>query len=144
MSCTKDFVTSDNESILFSLGAIKGVGDPAIENIIQERSKKPFENLNEFVSRVDLKKVDKRSLEPLIKSGALDSFNEDRFEMINKLEGALKFAKQKTELKESNIDDLFGEISNSIEMKQSYQPAKTLVAGVYARLVAALMRSCLP
>ena len=121
---TKDFVTLDNESILFSLGAIKGVGDPAIENIIQERSKKPFENLNEFVSRVDLKKVDKRSLEPLIKSGALDSFNEDRFEMINKLEGALKFAKQKTELKESNIDDLFGEISNSIEMKQTKLSSK--------------------
>ena len=123
-SSTKDFVTLDNESILFSLGAIKGVGDPAIENIIQERSKKPFDNLNEFVSRVDLKKVDKRSLEPLIKSGALDSFGQDRFEMINKLEGALKYARQKTELKESKIDDLFGEISNSIQIKEDKSVSK--------------------
>ena len=123
-SSTKDFVTLDNESILFSLGAIKGVGDPAIENIIQERLKKPFDNLNEFVSRVDLKKVDKRSLEPLIKSGALDSFGQDRFEMINKLEGALKYARQKTELKESKIDDLFGEISNSIQIKEDKSVSK--------------------
>ena len=113
----KDFVAIDNETIVFGLGAIKGVGDPAVEDIISERSKKTFQNLNEFVSRVDLKKVDKRSLEPLIKSGALDSFEDDRFVMLNKLEGALKFARQKIELKESKIDDLFGEISDSIEVK---------------------------
>ena len=120
----KDFVTLDNETILFGLGAIKGVGDPAIENIIEERTKKTFQNLNEFVSRIDLKKVDKRSLEPLIKSGALDNFGENRFEMLGKLEGALKFARQKTEFKESKIDDLFGEISDSIEVKDTKLSSK--------------------
>ena len=120
----KDFVSLDNETILFGLGAIKGVGDPAIENIIEERTNKTFQNLNEFVSRIDLKKVDKRSLEPLIKSGALDNFGENRFEMLGKLEGALKFARQKTEFKESKIDDLFGEISDSIEVKDTKLSSK--------------------
>ncbi len=120
----KDFVTLDNETILFGLGAIKGVGDPAIENIVEERTKKTFQNLNEFVSRIDLKKVDKRSLEPLIKSGALDNFGENRFEMLGKLEGAIKFARQKTEFKESKIDDLFGEISDSIEVKDTKLSSK--------------------
>ncbi len=115
----KDFITLDNETILFGLGAIKGVGDPAIENIILERTKKTFQNLNEFVSRIDLKKVDKRSLEPLIKSGSLDIFKENRYEMLENLEGAMKFARQKTEIKESKIDDLFGEISDSIEISNS-------------------------
>ena len=125
----RDFIAIDNETILFGLGAIKGVGDPAIENIIEERTKKSFQNLNEFVSRIDLKKADKRSLEPLIKSGALDNFGENRFEMLGKLEGALKFARQKTEFKESKIDDLFGEISDSIEVKDTKLSNKFLEIG---------------
>ena len=125
----RDFIAIDNETILFGLGAIKGVGDPAIENIIEERTKKYFQNLNEFVSRIDLKKADKRSLEPLIKSGALDNFGENRFEMLGKLEGALKFARQKTEFKESKIDDLFGEISDSIEVKDTKLSNKFLEIG---------------
>ena len=125
----RDFIAIDNETILFGLGAIKGVGDPAIENIIEERTKKSFQNLNEFVSRIDLKKADKRSLEPLIKSGALDNFGENRFEMLGKLEGALKFARQKTEFKESKIDDLFGEISDSIEVRDTKLSNKFLEIG---------------
>ena len=125
----RDFIAIDNETILFGLGAIKGVGDPAIENIIEERTKKSFQNLNEFVSRIDLKKADKRSLEPLIKSGALDNFGENRFEMLGKLEGALKFARQKTEFKESKIDDLFGEISDSIEVRDIKLSKKFLEIG---------------
>ena len=125
----RDFIAIDNETILFGLGAIKGVGDPAIENIIEERTKKSFQNLNEFVSRIDLKKADKRSLEPLIKSGALDDFGENRFEMLGKLEGALKFARQKTEFKESKIDDLFGEISDSIEVRDTKLSNKFLEIG---------------
>ncbi len=125
----RDFIAIDNETILFGLGAIKGVGDPAIKNIIEERTKKSFQNLNEFVSRIDLKKADKRSLEPLIKSGALDNFGVNRFEMLGKLEGALKFARQKTEFKESKIDDLFGEISDSIEVRDTKLSKKFLEIG---------------
>ena len=120
----KDFITLDNETILFGLGAIKGVGEPAIENIIEERSIQEFKSLNDFTSRVDLKRVDKRSIEPLIKSGAMDAFSKDRVNMLEKVEGALKFARQKIETKESGINDLFGEIEESIKIKESSEPSK--------------------
>lgn len=120
----KDFITIDNETILFGLGAIKGVGEPAIENIIEERKAKKFNCLNDFTSRVDLKRVDKRSIEPLIKSGAMDSFSEDRIVMLEKVEGALKFARQKTETRESGIQDLFGEINDSMKMEENSVPSK--------------------
>tara|TARA_B100001093_G_scaffold44867_8_gene38100 strand:- start:21922 stop:25377 length:3456 start_codon:yes stop_codon:yes gene_type:complete len=122
----RDFITIDNETILFGLGAIKGVGEPAIENIIEERKAKTFNSLNDFTSRVDLKRVDKRSIEPLIKSGAMDSFSEDRIVLLKKVEGALRFARQKTETRESGIQDLFGEINDSMKMEENSAPSKFL------------------
>ena len=108
-----NFVNEGDNEILFGLGAIKGLGKTAIENIILEREKKPFENLYDFCARVDLSKVDKRGIEPLIKSGAMDSFNLSRKEMLESLEDAMKYAKQNTMTQESGISDLFGGISES-------------------------------
>ena len=72
-----------------------------------------FENLYDFCARVDLSKVDKRGIEPLIKCGAMDSFNLSRKEMLESLEDAMKYAKQNTMTQESGISDLFGGISES-------------------------------
>lgn len=60
-------------SIRFGLEAVKGVGSSAIEIMISERSKAPFATFEEFISRVDGKKVNKKVIESLIKSGAFDS-----------------------------------------------------------------------
>ena len=108
-----NFVNQGDNEILFGLGAIKGLGKAAIENIISERERKPFENLYDFCARVDLSKVDKRGIEPLIKSGAMDSFNTSRKEMLESLEDAMKYAKQNTMTQESGISDLFGGIGDS-------------------------------
>jgi DNA polymerase-3 subunit alpha len=60
-------------AIRFGLGAIKNVGQGPVEIICQARAKGgPFENLNEFVARVDLRAAGKRALESLIKVGAMD------------------------------------------------------------------------
>ncbi len=73
-----DFTITDlpdnKPAIRFGLGAIKNVGQGPVDLILAARQEGPFANLNDFIQRVDLRTVGKRSLECLIKVGALDSF----------------------------------------------------------------------
>jgi DNA polymerase-3 subunit alpha len=77
-----DFTIEDREgkksAVRFGLGAIKNVGLAPIELILEARQKGKFKDLNDFARRVDLGKVGKRSLECLIKVGAMDSFGSRR------------------------------------------------------------------
>src|SRR5690606_23458605 len=72
-----DFTIEDrpekSPAIRFGLGAVKNVGQGPVDLIITARRDGPFANLNDFIQRVDLRAVGKRSLECLIKVGALDS-----------------------------------------------------------------------
>lgn len=71
-----DFVI-EGGSIRFGLGAIKGIGDGPINAIVSARQEGgPFANLGDFVKRVDLRQVNRKGLECLIKAGALDCFGE--------------------------------------------------------------------
>ena len=115
---SKDFISLNEENILFGLGAIKGVGDSAIENIIEVRSKGEFKSLKDFCLRVDLSKVDKRCLEPLIKSGAMDIFSEDRFKLLEQMEDILKLARQELENLENGQTDMFGVQEFTIRKKK--------------------------
>ncbi|MHB1844728.1 MAG: DNA polymerase III subunit alpha [Deltaproteobacteria bacterium] len=62
--------------IRFGLGGIKGVGEAAIEAIIEARSQKPFAGLFDFCERVDLRRVNRKVIEALVKAGALDLTSE--------------------------------------------------------------------
>jgi len=66
--------TIEGTSIRFGLSAIKNVGVAAIETIVAARLEKPFSDLADLCSRVDLSKVNKKTIESLIKAGAFDSF----------------------------------------------------------------------
>lgn len=68
-----DFIIEDGR-IRFGLSAIKNVGTAAIDSIIEARSHGHFRSLVDFMSRVDLQKVNKKTLESLIKAGAMDRF----------------------------------------------------------------------
>jgi DNA polymerase-3 subunit alpha len=76
--------TVKGDKIFFSLGAIKGVGQSAVEAIVEARKEKPegFETLEEFFKSVDLRKVNKKTIECLIKSGAFDGYGFNRAELI--------------------------------------------------------------
>jgi DNA polymerase-3 subunit alpha len=75
-----DFGVNNNDEIRFGLGAIKGVGEAASENIIAERKKNgPFVDVWDFMTRVNLKAVNKKCMENLIKAGAFDGFGIDRY-----------------------------------------------------------------
>jgi DNA polymerase-3 subunit alpha len=79
--------------IRFGLGAIKGVGDVAAENIIKEREKNgDFKNFSDFMGRVDLRVVNKRVAECLIFSGAFDEFAVDRLHLAHSLERVMSEA----------------------------------------------------
>ncbi len=86
--------TVDGSQIRFGLVAVKNVGENAIESIIAGRAEKRLESLFDFCERVDLKKVNKRVVESLIKCGAFDSTGAKRSQMMAALEGALDYGQR--------------------------------------------------
>jgi DNA polymerase-3 subunit alpha len=86
--------TVDGTQIRFGLVAVKNVGESAIESIIASRTDQPFESLFDFCERVDLKKVNKRVIESLIKCGAFDSTGAKRSQMMAALESALEYGQR--------------------------------------------------
>ncbi len=79
--------------ILFGLRGIKNVGEIALENIIEERSKKgPFLDLLDFCKRVDLRTANKRVVESLICAGAFDALPGNRAQKFHELEHIIELA----------------------------------------------------
>ncbi|MFA5960116.1 MAG: DNA polymerase III subunit alpha [Tatlockia sp.] len=102
------FTVSDNATILYGLGAIKGVGESAIQCIVEERNKNgAYQDLFSFCQRLDLRKVNRRVLEALIKSGAMDGWGLERAVLFRTLEKALKVAEKFHQNQSSGQTDLF-------------------------------------
>jgi len=103
------FSVADNESIRYGLGAIKGVGRGAVEAIVDEREQRgDFKSLKDFCRRVDLDKVNRRALEAMIKSGAMDDFGLSRRQLLLEMPEALKSADQEARAKAAGQNDMFG------------------------------------
>ena len=106
--CEHRFNVADEQSVVYGLGAIKGVGEAAIESISEERKAHgQYKDLFDFCKRVELKKVNRRTLEGLIMSGAMDVFGQNRATLMATLPAALKLAEQENRNREAGIDDLF-------------------------------------
>jgi len=106
--------SNDSEGrIIYGFGAIKGVGQSAIEAVLQEReSNGPFKGLFDLCQRVDLRRVNKRVLEALAKGGAFDTFGSNRAAYLLNLEKALKSAEQFQKMRRAGQNDLFGLVSD--------------------------------
>ncbi len=103
------FTVDGDDTIVYGLGAIKGVGEGAIDGVIEARSESgPFADLFDFCRRVDLRKANRRVLEALIRAGALDGLGANRCTLMNQLPVALRMAEQHGEMREAGQDDLFG------------------------------------
>ncbi|MEW8626372.1 MAG: DNA polymerase III subunit alpha [Candidatus Thiodiazotropha sp.] len=103
------FTAIDEKTVVYGLGAIKGVGESAIESVIQEReSHGVFEDIFEFCRRIDLRKVNRRVLESLIRAGALDGLGANRATLMLQLPLALKLAEQHHAMEAVGQNDLFG------------------------------------
>ncbi len=108
------FTVDDSNNIIYGLGAIKGLGEGPVENIIAARKSDPFKDLFDFCTRVDSRKVNKRALEALIRCGALDAIGPDgeaglrRAVMLAAMDEAVKLAEQNARNADSGMGDLFG------------------------------------
>ncbi|MDP3837513.1 MAG: DNA polymerase III subunit alpha, partial [Methylococcales bacterium] len=95
--------------IVYGLGALKGAGEAAIEDMTIERDKHgAFSGLTDLCKRVDLRKFNKRVLEALIRAGAFDSFDDNRAALMAELPTALKIAEQHGKMAATGQNDLFG------------------------------------
>ncbi|WP_069636434.1 DNA polymerase III subunit alpha [Campylobacter pinnipediorum] len=108
--------------IIFGLSAIKGVGGAAVDNIIEERKDKDFEDINDLVSRIDAFKVNKKVLESLIYSGAFTSFNISRKCLINNIDNIMDACKKSANIKRNSSESLFAddETMSNVEVELSY------------------------
>ncbi|MEK8079740.1 DNA polymerase III subunit alpha [Pseudomonas sp. XK-1] len=117
------FTVNDGGWIVYGLGAIKGVGEGPVEAIVEARQEGPFKDLFDFCSRVDLKRINKRTLEALIRSGALDrlgphfheelkaykaNIDRNRGVLLAAMEEAVQAAEQTARSHDSGHMDLFG------------------------------------
>ncbi|MCB1803349.1 MAG: DNA polymerase III subunit alpha, partial [Gammaproteobacteria bacterium] len=103
------FTVDGDDTVVYGLGAIKGVGEGAIEGIVESRGRDgKFRDLFDFCRRIDLKKANRRVLESLIRAGALDRIGANRATLMIQLPLALKMAEQQAELLATGQDDLFG------------------------------------
>ncbi|NLC69976.1 MAG: DNA polymerase III subunit alpha [Desulfuromonadaceae bacterium] len=100
------FTVHDN-AIRFGLGAVKGVGCAALESVLEPRREKPFASLYDFCERVDLRKVNKKVAEALIKCGAFDALPGHRAQQLAALEHAMELGQKAQREREQGQVSLF-------------------------------------
>ncbi len=103
------FSAINDRTIAYGLGAIKGVGESAIESIVDQRNAGgEYAGLLDFCQRLELNKVNKKVLEALVRSGAMDSLGRNRAENLRQLPAVMKTAEQHGRMVRSGQGDLFG------------------------------------
>ncbi|MED5315406.1 MAG: DNA polymerase III subunit alpha [Pseudomonadota bacterium] len=101
--------------IRYGLGAIKGLGEGPIGNLLAAREEGPFSSLFDLCARTDPRKMNRRALEALIKSGALDELGVERWVMLAALDDAIKAAEQVASNTAAGMTDLFGDVMTASE-----------------------------
>ena len=103
----------EGESIVFGLGAIKGLGKPVVSAVVEEREKNgPFKNIFDLAERVDTKVLTKNSLELLVKSGTLDLLHPNRAQSMAVVERSIQSAASLQRDRSRGQMNLFGGDSN--------------------------------
>jgi len=106
------FTVEDDRTLCYGLGAIKGVGTAATDGLVAERERNgPYGNLFDFCRRADPHKLNRRSLEALIRSGALDHQGANRATLMASLDAALQWAEQHSRDAVAGQNDLFGTLA---------------------------------
>ncbi len=117
------FSVPDDKTILYGLGAIKGVGRAAVESLIAEREANgPYRSLVEFCRRVDHDKINRRALEAMVKSGAMDTLGESRRSMMNQVPEALRSADQVAKAAAAGQNDMFGLAEPALDTNDNKPP----------------------
>jgi DNA polymerase-3 subunit alpha len=103
------FTVAGPGTIRYGLGAIKGVGEGAVDAIVGEREQGgAYRDLVDLCRRVDLTLAGKRTLEAMVKAGCFDGFNRTRASLAAALPAAIQLGEQRTRATAAGQDDLFG------------------------------------
>lgn len=106
-------VVPETNQIRFGMAAIKNVGTGAVEEILRAREESSFESLEDFLTRVNCRVVNRKAMESLIKAGAFDRFN-DRYTLLHNLDMLLAFASRVQKQANSGQTDIFGSLIEDI------------------------------
>ncbi|MDA0773033.1 MAG: DNA polymerase III subunit alpha [Cyanobacteria bacterium] len=112
-----------DKSIVFGMKAVKGVGDGPSQSIVVERNENGvFKDFFDFCCRIDHKKVNKKTIESLIKCGAFDGMGAGRKAMIDNLESFINRSKRSQEEKTRGQGNLFAALGAEVEVSALTSP----------------------
>ena len=135
-SCGYRFTVNPEGDIVYGLGAIKGLGEGPIEAIVSARADGGgFKDLFDFCRRIDLKKINRRSLEAMVRAGVLDKLGppssdkrssfHDRATILATLPDAIAAADQDARNEAAGIMDMFGAVDESPATAVEWKPARS-------------------
>ena len=118
------FTVAGAGTIRYGLGAVKGVGQGAVDAIIEERVRGGlFRNLADLCGRVDPRQIGRRTLEAMVKAGCFDCFGRNRATLASLLPGAMQLGEQSTRAVAAGQDDLFGGLAEPARSAEAPSPA---------------------
>ncbi|EKF75119.1 DNA polymerase III subunit alpha [Alcanivorax hongdengensis A-11-3] len=130
-SCGYRFTVNPQGDIVYGLGAIKGLGEGPIDAIVSARDdgKGDFKDLFDFCRRIDLKKINRRSLEAMVRAGVLDKLGpngdfHDRATLLATLPDAIAAADQDARNEAAGMMDMFGAVDESPATAVAWKPAR--------------------
>ncbi len=104
-----EFAVADAKTIRYGLGAVKGVGQGAVAGLIAEREAHgPYRSLAELCRRTDLTRINRRTLEALIRSGSMDTLGPNRATLLDSLPAAMQLGDQNARAHQAGQNDMFG------------------------------------
>ncbi len=110
------FTVNEQDQIVYGLGAVKGVGEGPVAAIVEARKEGgDFKDLFDFCERVGVKNINKRVLEALVRSGAVDSLGPSRALLMEAIPDAVKAADQNARNEDAGMGDLFGSLMETVE-----------------------------
>lgn len=108
-----EFAVGGERTIRYGLGAVRGVGQGAVEELIKEREVRgPYKSLEDLCRRLDLQKVNRRVLEALLRSGSLDGLGTNRATLMHRLPAAMQLGDQNSKAQDAGQNDMFGLMSD--------------------------------
>ncbi|MGH1537290.1 MAG: DNA polymerase III subunit alpha, partial [Gammaproteobacteria bacterium] len=117
-SSNYNFTVPEDNIVLYGLGALKGVGQAAVEEMVNERIENgEFQDLDDFCLRLGSQKVNRRCIEALVRAGAMDCFGYTRASLFQHLDKSLRFAEQRQRDDDTGQNDMFGHAE--VSMKSS-------------------------
>lgn len=104
-----EFAAGGDRTIRYGLGAVRGVGRGAVEEILAQRTANgPYTSIEDLCRRLDLQKVNRRVLEALIRSGSLDGLGANRATLMHRLPTAVQLGDQNSKAHQAGQNDMFG------------------------------------